>query len=94
MSAVFNLLKFVDMITFDSKEGLVCMNQELDELISVLSNFSANGMFDLVELAFPAKSALPDKSVIAVLEHSRSTFKSLSALSSTIRDQLEIILGY
>lgn len=94
LSAVFNFLKFCDMKIFYTKEGLECMNKELDEVFSVLSNFSAKGMFDLVELAFPGESALPDKSVIEILEHSRATFKSLSSLCSSIRDQLEIVLGY
>lgn len=81
------------MKTFNTKEDLESMNKELDELFSVLSNFSDNGMLDLVELAFPGQQALPDKAVCSVLHHSVTTFKSLSVLCSTLRDQLEIILG-
>lgn len=92
LSAVSNL-NIVDMKTFDSLEGLECMNKDLDEIISVLSNFSDNGMLDLVELAYPGEAALPDKSVCSVLGHSVTTFKSLSALCSKLRDQLDLILG-
>lgn len=81
------------MKTFNTKEGLVCMNKELDEIFSILSNFSDNGMLDLIELVFPGKEALPDKSVCRVLDHSLATFRSLGSLCFTLRAQLENILG-
>lgn len=80
------------MKTFNTKEGLECMNKELDEIFSVLSNFSENGMLELVELAYPGIKALPDKSVCDVLEHSVTTFRSLAVLFYTLRQQLEVLL--